>query len=142
MKISKISQNSLYSLLSYILTLFFSRVTVYLIEQDFDLPFLGYNIFKGYHIHHFAYGILLLILTAFASLFTRIPKTIALPYISLGVSLGLIFDEFGIWLKLDPEYNKSISIFASTYIGAFLIGIFLIGLRFPQVISEPSRIKK
>jgi hypothetical protein len=40
------------TLTSYLLTLAFSRLTVFLIEKDFDIPFLEYNIVKGYHIHH------------------------------------------------------------------------------------------
>jgi hypothetical protein len=134
--LKKHSQFSIYSLVAYILTLLFSRLTVFLIEQDFDIPFLGYNIVRGYHIHHFTYGIIILVIVAFVSIFIKISKYAICLYLLFGISLGLIFDEFGIWIKLDPSYNQPISIIASTVVALALASVVLIGLKFPTHFDE------
>lgn len=124
------------SFISYTLTLAFSRLIVFLIEQDLDIPFLQYNIVKGYHIHHFTYGILILITVAFISIFLRVAKRSYWLYIFFGIALGLIFDEFGIWLKLDPQYNQLISYIAASIVGLILFLIALASKRFPSSFKQ------
>lgn len=72
----------------------FSRIFIYL----FPVVFISV---RGVHIHHFAWGII--ILTA-AGLYNFIfePKGKALEIVaaSFGVGLALAYDEFGMWLRL------------------------------------------
>jgi hypothetical protein len=109
------------TLFFYILTLLLSRLIVFLIELDLDIPFLGYNTLTGFHIHHYTYGIILLCLISFYALFVKLENMRFNLYILYGVSLGLIFDEFGIWLKLDPEYNQRISFIAAGVVALILV---------------------
>jgi hypothetical protein len=126
----------IFTLTTYILTILLSRLTVFLIERDIDFPFLGYNIIKGYHIHHFTYGIMLLVIISFTTLFlnaTRINRSL---YFLYGLALGLVFDEFGIWLKLDPTYNQTISYIASGAVAIFLIVMLFLESFFPNIFEE------
>lgn len=109
------------TLFFYVLTLMLSRLIVFLIELDLNIPFLGYNTLTGFHIHHYTYGIILLCLTSFYALFVKLENMKFNLYILYGVSLGLIFDEFGIWLKLDPEYNQRISFIAAGVVALILL---------------------
>jgi hypothetical protein len=129
-------RKGIFTLITYILTLLLSRLTVYLIERDVDFPFLGYNIVKGYHIHHFTYGILLLIGISFSTLFLNVVKFNRALYFLFGLALGLVFDEFGIWLKLDPTYNQTISYIASGLVAIFLILILFLETWLPKIFRE------
>lgn len=100
------------TLFAFSITILISRSVVFAIENHLDVPFLGYNIINDYHIHHFAYGIILLSIVTFSSLFLNGYRFFNFLYILYGVSLGLIYDEFGIWLKLDLDYHQKISTIA------------------------------
>lgn len=129
-------RKGIFTLTTYILTLFLSRLTVFLIEHDVDFPFLGYNIVKGYHIHHFSYGIILMVIISFATLFLNVTRFNNAIYFLYGLALGLIFDEFGIWLKLDPTYNQAISYIASTVVAIFLVIMLFLESWFPKLFEE------
>ena len=101
------------TLAAFNITIVISRSIVFAIEHHLDIPFLGYNVVDDYHIHHFAYGIILLSIVAFGSLFlSGYRRFFNYLYIMYGVSLALIYDEFGIWLKLDTDYHQKISTIA------------------------------
>ena len=101
------------TLSAFIITILISRSTVFAIERQLDIPFLGYNVIDDYHIHHFAYGRILLSIVTFSSLFlSGHSRYFNFLYIMYGVSLALIYDEFGIWLKLDSDYHQRISTMA------------------------------
>lgn len=64
----------------------------------------------GRHIHHLVWGILLLLLTGFATLAElgngSTPQSIFLSRLlsmSYGIGAALTLDEFAIWLNLDPS---------------------------------------
>ena len=98
------------TLAAFSITILISRSIVFAIEHHLDIPFLGYNVIDDYHIHHFAYGIILLSIVTFSSLFlSGYRRFFNYLYIMYGVSLALIYDEFGIWLKLDSDYHQKIS---------------------------------
>lgn len=60
---------------------------------------------RGEHIHHFAYGIILLSLTnLFSLLLPQNHRTQMRLSILYGISLGLAFDEFGMWIRLEDIY--------------------------------------
>jgi hypothetical protein len=129
-KLNKRSVYGIYTIITYLFTLMLSRLTVFLIESDVNIPFLGYNVVNGYHIHHFSYGIMILVVLAFYSLFFRMNRVRDV-YLVFGLALGLIFDEFGIWLKLDPEYNQNVSYIAMSIVFLILSMIVLLGLKYP-----------
>jgi hypothetical protein len=129
-KLNRRSVYGIYTIITYIFTLMLSRLTVFLIELDVNIPFLGYNVVNGYHIHHFSYGIMILVVLAFYSLFFRMNRVRDV-YLVFGLALGLIFDEFGIWLKLDPEYNQNVSYIAMSIVFLILSMIVLLGLKYP-----------
>jgi hypothetical protein len=63
----------------------------------------------------------LLCVVTFYALFVKLENLKFNLYILFGVSLGLIFDEFGIWLRLDPEYNQRISFVAAGIVALILL---------------------
>ena len=123
---------SVFSLVAYVVTLLFSRIVVYIIEEEINIPFLGYNTITGFHIHHFAYGIILVTVVAFIGLFLKVKKYIFVIYSLFGIALGLIFDEFGIWIKLDDEYHQEVSVIAASVVGFALLVIVIISLKYPK----------
>ena len=109
--------------LSFLLTFLVSRITTYLAPE----LFLSIN---GVHIHHFAYGIVLLSLLGYVSLTRDISRHTRLRLSLLyGVALGLAFDEFAMWIQLEdvyysrPTYDAIITIslvlLNAIYFGAF-----------------------
>jgi hypothetical protein len=69
--------------------------------------YLGIPIFihvRGVHIHHLAFGIIVLALAGYFALTVQTPKRrdwIAALY---GIGLALAFDEFGMWVLLRDDY--------------------------------------
>ena len=59
---------------------------------------------KGYHIHHLNYGIFILAIAGFLALIFQDTKHRLKIGILYGIGLGLTFDEFGMWLKLENDY--------------------------------------
>lgn len=85
-------------LLSLLGTFIISRLTTYLFPQ------LTLTV-RGEHIHHFAYGIILLALSNLLSLL--LPQTTSNQLrlsVLYGISLGLAFDEFAMWIRLEDAY--------------------------------------
>ena len=90
---------------AFLLTFVAARTVVYLV-----LGHLMPNFFltvKGVHIHHFTYGVVILVVIGFYLLIfrpqseTRALRVSALVY---GAGLGLTFDEFGMWIMLQDDY--------------------------------------
>lgn len=105
-------RKSIAILISFLAAIFVSRLTVILIENNIGRPFLGYNVIGDFHVHHFTYGIIILAVNGFVALFVPNRLSKSWLYILYGIGLGLIFDEFGIWLKLDSQYNSELSVVA------------------------------
>jgi len=92
---------------SFFITFLFLRLLVASITHHVG-PF-GYVQVGGRHIHHLVWGILLLLLTGFATLNEAgeecspvsilVSRILALSY---GIGAALTLDEFAIWLNLDP----------------------------------------
>jgi hypothetical protein len=113
-------RKSILILISYIITVAISRLTVLSIQNNFAPVFLKYNVVNNFHIHHFIYGIILLSAVGFISLFIPARRRHGWLFILYGVSLGLIFDEFGILVKLNPKYDEILSIIAIIFISVVL----------------------
>lgn len=90
----------------FLLSFFGARLRIYLAIKNIVPESLTENI-RGVHIHHFAYGIIIISLIGFLAL------TLPRHYFHLwqlklaaffGIGLGLAFDEFGMWLRLKDNY--------------------------------------
>lgn len=86
-------------LITFLLTFIFSRAITYLFPDAVLIPF------RGVHVHHFAYGIILLAITNFLLLTTpRSYKTRLRLSLVYGIALGAAFDEFLMWIQLEDVY--------------------------------------
>lgn len=103
---STINQKIIASIIFYFLVAFIaSRLIVYLVLGKL-LPNLFLTV-RGVHIHHFTYGVIILVLIGLYLLLKRpdpesdIFKICTAIY---GIGLGLTFDEFGMWVRLRDGY--------------------------------------
>ncbi|KKP59435.1 MAG: hypothetical protein UR53_C0002G0049 [Candidatus Magasanikbacteria bacterium GW2011_GWC2_34_16] len=111
---------------SFLLTFVVSRLVVYLVLGHL-LPDFFLTV-KGVHIHHFTYGVVILVVVGFYLLIFR-PHSdsqalwnAAFVY---GVGLGLTFDEFGMWVMLRDDYWVRQSYDAIIIITLFFLNILL-----------------
>jgi len=94
----------------------------------------GYLYIKGYHIHHFYWGILLLILSnwmaliKYKRLYKRVFKGIA--SIMFGGGLGLVVDEFGLLLTMEFGIKGNYWAPQSYYAIGVVSSLFLVCLLF------------
>lgn len=92
-------------LFSFLGTFLVARLFVYLV-LDHLLPNFFLTI-KGVHIHHYTYGVFLLVIIGFYLLLVR-PSIDSMGFVlatfGYGVGLGLTFDEFGMWIHLRDDY--------------------------------------
>jgi len=92
------------------------REIPFIIFSFFLMTFLfvraGYYLFpniyleiRGVHVHHFTYGIILLTVVGYY-LLSRTPGKLALHRLAIlyGIALGLAYDEFRLWLRLEDNY--------------------------------------
>ncbi len=102
---------------SFLTTFIISRLTVYF------LPTFFINI-RGVHIHHYAYGIVILTIAGLYDLIVR-PNEEDTDKIALifGIGLALAYDEFGMWLRLRDFYPTRDSYDAIIIIGLILLNI-------------------
>jgi len=108
-------------LVSFLFTFIFVRIYVILgtfgIIEDPDLYI------RGYHIHHLNYGIVILAVAGLLSLFFQNIKNRLRIGFLYGFGLGLTFDEFGMWLKLEEDYWTRMSYDAIIIISLILASI-------------------
>lgn len=85
-------------LISFLITFALSRLTAYF------FPNLTLSV-NNTHVHHFAYGIILLAITNLILLTQPRSKPTRLKMsLVYGFSLGLAFDEFLMWIELEDNY--------------------------------------
>ncbi len=92
--------------LSFLVTFGIVRFITYAIRYHW-LPFLHDNVTKsGLHIHHFVYGIILLLIVGYFALAFPEQRGKRLMLFSLlyGIAAALTLDEFAIWLNLEDVY--------------------------------------
>lgn len=73
------------------------------------------------HVHHFNYGLILVAaagLAALRPLGRRALRALALVF---GLGAGLVFDEFALFWRLDPEYSQELSVIAAGVAVAVLL---------------------
>ena len=89
----------------FLTTFALARLTVYLI-LDGVLPDM-FLFVRGVHIHHFTYGVILLAIAGIVLLLKRpAPESTVFKLLTVtyGIGLGLTFDEFGMWIRLQDNY--------------------------------------
>lgn len=102
---------------SFLATFIASRLIVTFFPQFF-IPI------RGEHVHHFAYGIILLSFVGFVSVaYPLTPRSRLRLSVLYGISLGLAFDEFAMWLQLDDVYKDRVSYDAILIISLILLNI-------------------
>ena len=101
----------------FLLSFLFTRIGYYFFPQI-------YLEIKGIHVHHFTYGIILMTLIGYY-LLTNTPSKKMLQKLAIfyGIALGLAYDEFRIWLRLDSEYWVK-----RTYDAVIIISLFFLNL--------------
>ena len=79
---------------------------------------------RGTHVHHFAYGFILLALIGFFSIVQPRSDRTRLKLAPLyGFALGVAFDEFAMWIQLDDIYKDR-----STYDAILIITLILLNI--------------
>ncbi|MBI5728657.1 MAG: hypothetical protein HY983_00190 [Candidatus Magasanikbacteria bacterium] len=113
-------------LFSFLATFLVSRLTVYLV-----LGHLLPNFFLevgGVHIHHFTYGVILLALAGLYLLLKRPAATrgdFKWLTVAYGIGLGLTFDEFGMWIRLEDDYW-----IRQSYDAVIIVALILLNIRY------------
>lgn len=106
------------SLFGFLMTFILARVFVFLIMSK-AMPNL-YFFMGRTHVHHLNYGIFLLSVVAGYSVFRRpVGRAAEITALLYGVSMGLTFDEFGMWLHLGGSYWQRASVDAVIVVSAF-----------------------
>ena len=114
--------------IAFLLTFAVVRFITYSIRYHW-LPFLHDNVTKsGLHIHHFVYGIIILLVVGYLALAFpehRGKRLIALA-LFYGIAAALTLDEFAIWLNLEDVYwakqgRESLDV-AALFATLFVIG--------------------
>lgn len=114
------------ALFTFLTTFALSRLTVYLVI-DKILPNLFLTI-RGVHIHHFTYGVVILAVVGLFLLVRRpTPGStlFTLLNIAYGAGLGLTFDEFGMWIRLEDNYW-----IRQSYDAIVIVTLLLLNVRF------------
>jgi len=92
--------------LAFFITFAIVRFITYAIRYHW-LPFLHDNVTKsGLHIHHFVYGIIILLVVGYVALAfpERQGKRLIVLSLLYGIAAALTLDEFAIWLNLEDVY--------------------------------------
>lgn len=90
---------------AFLFTFSISRLYVYLVLGHWA-PNLFLTI-KGVHIHHFTYGVVILGITGLYLILKRPEVNSRVFHLATwfyGIGLGLTFDEFGMWIRLEDDY--------------------------------------
>lgn len=82
----------------------FILVRLYVLSATFGIMEDPYIYIKGYHVHHLNYGIVIMAIAGFLALVFQDEKKRLRIGALYGVGLGLTFDEFGMWFRLEDDY--------------------------------------
>ncbi len=103
------------------------------------LPFGNVVTRNGLHVHHFVWGILILLLVGFLGITLQLPKLLPWLAIAFGIGAALVLDEFALWLNLrdvywEKEGGDSVHL---VILVAALLGVYYAADRFwKQVVVE------
>lgn len=108
---------------SFLLTFFITRFYIQLTHKP-SFAFLVDNIIiNGVHIHHLNFGIIMLVIVGFWSLYDIERTTHRSLAFFYGIGLALTFDEFALWLHLQDNYYAQASYDAILVITGVLLSI-------------------
>lgn len=108
-------------LVTFLFTFIFVRL--YVLSANVGIIEDPYLYIKGYHIHHLNYGIVIMAIAGFLALVFQNEKTRLRIGALYGLGLGLTFDEFGMWFKLNDDYWVRASYDAIVIISLFFISV-------------------
>jgi hypothetical protein len=106
--------------LAFTLTFVIARIVTGVIKVGEDDT--GNVTVGGLHLHHYLWGILIVVLVAIFGLVDRSPRVRSLMGAALGVGLALIVDEIALLLTLEDVYWSSVG-WVSVAVAVVLIGI-------------------
>jgi len=108
-------------LVTFLFTFIFVRL--YVLFANVGIIEDPYLYIKGYHIHHLNYGIVIMSIAGFLALVFQNEKNRLRIGALYGLGLGLTFDEFGMWFKLNDDYWVRASYDAIVIISLFFISV-------------------
>lgn len=96
---------------SFFITFVLARAYVYITNHDvLAPPFLSNRVYIfGQHVHHLSFGIFILSVVGFLALYDLKPVIHRRLAVWYGIGLGLTFDEFALWLRLEDDYYARIT---------------------------------
>lgn len=104
--VSRLEEVPFIVFISFLTTFVVARSYVYLTQKDFLAHplFIEAIRFKGIHVHHLNFGIVILAISGFIALYDLRPHIHRMTAILYGVGLALTFDEFALWFFLEDVY--------------------------------------
>lgn len=117
---------------AFLITFGIARLVVYLILGKL-LPNFFLTV-RGVHIHHFTYGVFLLVAVGFYFIIRR-PQLGSRAFrwctFIYGIGVGLTFDEFGMWIRLQDDYWVR-----QSYDAVIIISLLLLNIAFYRPIGR------
>ena len=98
------------------------------------LPRVHWEPVPGMHIHHYVYGIFILVVSGYLALIFR--SEVATSWIAFlyGLGVGLTFDEFGMWLN--PSFRGGR--WNTSGITIVVVALLMVGLFIPRLLRKPQ----
>ena len=121
------------TLIAFLMTIIFLRLLVLWVQEG--RPLIKYLFLFDYHIHHFYFGVILLVISNFLFL-TRWGqgsgrKFKAFISVLLGMGMGLVSDEIGLLLTMEfdigGDYWAPQSYYFIIFVSLFLLFMFVFG---------------
>lgn len=96
---------------------------------------------SGLHVHHFVWGIFILLLVGFIALSVNQARWHPLLAIAYGIGAALVLDEFALWLNLQDVYwaKEGRSSVDVVIVFAALLGLYLAAYRFWHEVTREIR---
>jgi hypothetical protein len=103
-----------------------SFLATFLLAHAYSLVVPFYVFIRGYHIHHFYYGMFILAITSITAILTnRDNVRHGLSYF-IGIGIGLIVDELGLLLTCTSEHiNECSYLFPNTFDAVLIVALIL-----------------
>jgi hypothetical protein len=125
---------------TFVVTFILIRALTYGIRYHI-LPVQNVVTSSGLHIHHFVWGIFILLLVGFIALAVSQARHHPLLPIAYAIGAALVLDEFALWLNLEDVYwakegRTSLDI---VVVFAALVGLYLAAYRFWQEVLREIR---
>lgn len=133
-------QSALRVFVTFIVTFLLIRALTYGIRYQI-LPVRNVVTSSGLHIHHFVWGIFILLLVGFIALSVDQARWHPLLAIAYAIGAALVLDEFALWLNLQDVYwaREGRSSLDVVIVFAALIGVYLAAYRFWHAASREVR---